>query len=269
MMPDTDRSLQALHSLLLSFGQVKVALSGGIDSLTLAIVAGRCLGENARMFHALSPAVPQAATERVKHMTRQENWRLELVDAGEMRDAHYLSNPYRRCYHCKRNLYSTLATGPGITLSGTNLDDLGDFRPGLQAAQEQAVRHPFVECTIGKQAIRRLCHSLGYPQLAELPASPCLASRVQTGLPIEAAVLTFIDRVEDMLREQLAPQVVRCRIRADQIAVQLDADSLLDLAQDSLQQFSQRIGEMALPLGLPRQVQFEDYAMGSAFVEPT
>lgn len=264
---------ERLRALLLSFGRVKVAVSGGVDSLTLAVLAGRTLGAAAVMFHARSPAVPAAASRRVQQMAAGEGWDLRLVDAGEFADPAYLANPYRRCFHCKDHLYARLVPdGPGVTLSGTNADDLGDFRPGLQAAAQRGVRHPFAECGIDKAGVRRLCRALGYPDVAVLPASPCLSSRVETGLRIEPAALRFVDQVESLLRDGLAAdragagQVVRCRLRPGAIGIQLDPDSLERLDRAARGGWQRRIAALAAPLGLPTSVIFETYRMGSAFV---
>jgi len=189
------------------------------------------------------------------------------VEAGEFADEDYLRNPYRRCFHCKQHLYTALAAaGQGVLLSGTNTDDLGDFRPGLEAAAAHGVRHPYVECGLDKAAVRRLAARLGYPDLAELPAAPCLSSRIQTGLRIDPAVLGFVDRVEESLRRRLAPQVVRCRVQADAIAVQLDADSLEDLDADQREGLRRHIRGLAIGVALPAEIRFAPYRRGSAFI---
>lgn len=263
----TKGQIADLEQLLGTLGPIRIAVSGGVDSLTLAVLAGRTLARDALMFHALSPAVPEAATDRVRHTARAEGWRLELVDAGELADEDYRQNPYRRCYHCKKNLYRTLAAhSPGITLTGTNLDDLDDFRPGLEAAAHCGVRHPFVECRIDKAGVRRICHRLGYPEIAALPASPCLASRVETGLPIEPAALAFIDQVETLLRDRLSAQVVRCRLRRGEISIELDPKDLDRISGGLAATWRERIAALAAPLGLPVSVRFAPYRMGSAFV---
>lgn len=264
----TFSQIQCLEKLLNEWAPVHIALSGGVDSMTLAIVAGRCLQKQATMFHAVSPAVPPIATDRVKQFARMEQWDLRLVQAGEFDDEEYLRNPYTRCFHCKKNLYGVLTTGSSdaTVLSGTNRDDMADFRPGLQAATKFSVRHPYVECGIDKEAIRRICAMLGYQELAQLPASPCLSSRVQTGIRIDAEVLGFVDRIETALREAMRPQAIRCRIRATEIAVELDAASLNRLTQADVNSWRQHIASLADDLDLPIEVRFEHYRMGSAFV---
>ena len=263
----TGKHIQALTGLLRDLAPVTVAVSGGVDSMTLAILAGRTLGERATMVHAVSPAVPPAATERVEDLGRRESWKLRLTDAGEFDDEDYRRNPYERCFHCKKNLYATLAADvPGTVLSGTNLDDLDDFRPGLRAAERFAVRHPFADCGLNKAAIRDICRTLGYPEIAGLPAAPCLASRIQTGLRIEAGVLDFVDRVESTLRQSLDPRAVRCRVRPDAIAVELDPACLGSLSSEDAASWKRRIRSLAATLDLPADIRFESYRMGSAFI---
>lgn len=201
-----------------------VAVSGGIDSMTLACVAHR-LGERpVRMAHAVSPAVPPAATARVRAYAAREGWDLHVVEAGEFADPDYLKNPVNRCYFCKTNLYDRLAgLAAGTIASGANVDDLGDYRPGLTAAAERDVVHPYVEAGIGKADIRALARRHGLNDIAELPAQPCLASRVETGIAIDAADLAFIDRVETLLRRRFGEsRTIRCRITAAGVAVEAD-----------------------------------------------
>ena len=210
-----------LNEALTRHSPLAIAVSGGVDSLTLATVAHRRLASSL-MVHALSPAVPMAATERVRELAAREGWELREIRAGEFADPDYRANPYNRCYFCKSNLYRAIRriTEQRIA-SGANLDDLSDYRPGLQAASEQQVVHPFVEARIDKATIRQIARAHGL-QYAELPAQPCLSSRVETGLPIRVDDLTFIDDFESELRQMLGEfSTVRVRIRNPGVTIEL------------------------------------------------
>ena len=164
---------------------IAVAVSGGVDSMTLAYVAHRVLGAQATMYHAVSPAVPDAATSRVRAYAESNGWRLKVISAGEFNDRDYVANPANRCFYCKTNLYGSIASmTDGLIVSGTNLDDLSDWRPGLQAADNHAVRHPFVEARIDKAGVRGIASAYGLDDISALPAAPCLSSRVETGIPL-------------------------------------------------------------------------------------
>lgn len=201
-----------------------IAVSGGIDSMTLAWIAHRHGAEKVRMVHAVSPAVPPAASARVRAYADREGWDLHVVEAGEFGDPDYLKNPVNRCYFCKTNLYDRLSgLAVGVIASGANVDDLGDYRPGLQAAAERDVVHPFVKAGIGKSDIRALARRHGLTDIADLPAQPCLASRVETGIAIDADDLAFIDRVETRLRDRFGEtRTIRCRVTAAGVAVEAD-----------------------------------------------
>ncbi len=130
-----------------------------------------------------------------------------LLDAGEQADARYRANPVDRCYYCKTNLYARIREAtPDAIASGTNRDDLDDFRPGLRAAAERDVVHPYVEAGIDKADVYALAASLGLDDLERLPAQPCLASRVETGIAIAPDDLAFIDAVETRLAARLGPR---------------------------------------------------------------
>ena len=220
----TARQLNAgLIDVLKRFDALAIAVSGGIDSMTLAFIAHRVLHEPPTMVHAVSPAVPAEATWRIRSYAAREGWRLSLVDAGEFADPSYRANPVNRCYFCKSHLYDRIrGLSPGVIASGTNLDDLGDFRPGLNAAAERQVVHPFVEARIGKAGIRHLARWHGLTDLAELPAQPCLASRVETGIRIEASDLAFVDAAERHIREHApAPANVRCRLTRSGVVLEI------------------------------------------------
>jgi len=250
-----------LAAVLRGIGPADIAVSGGVDSLSLAAAAHAVLGDRARMHHAVSAAVPPEATARTEAIAAARGWNLSLFDAGEFADERYRANPSDRCFFCKTNLYGALAARvTGTILSGTNLDDLSDCRPGLRAAEQHRVRHPFVEAAIDKATVRRLAADLGLGDVADLPASPCLSSRIETGIRVEPALLALVHRAERLVTETLAPRTVRCRVRAAGVVVELDAESLarVDAALTA---------DLAAVAGRP--VSFAPYRSGSAFLRPT
>jgi uncharacterized protein len=258
--------LNVLKQRLSDAAPAAIAVSGGVDSMTLAFIAHRHLGAQVAMFHASSPAVPTAATDRVKAYAAREGWALSVLDAGEFGDERYMANPANRCFFCKTNLYGTLARETERQLlSGTNLDDLGDWRPGLKAAEAEGVRHPFVEADIDKASVRRLAAHHDLNDLADLPAAPCLSSRMETGLRIDAELLPLIDQVETLLRERLLPTTVRCRLRRDGVVIELDQASYDRLDATSRAALTGTIERM-FEKSPPKDVAFEPYRRGSAFL---
>ena len=143
-------------------------------------------------------------------------------DAGEFADARYVANPVDRCYFCKSNLYSRIRERTADPIaSGTNRDDLSDFRPGLKAATEVGVVHPYVEAGIDKAGVYAIAAALGLDDLAALPAQPCLASRVETGIAIDPADMAFIGALEERLAPFVAPgEPLRVRIRRAGVAIE-------------------------------------------------
>ena len=242
-------------------------MSGGVDSMTLAVAAHARLGPGrAAMFHAVSPAVPPEATARVRDYARRQSWRLEVIDAGEFADPDYLRNPANRCFFCKANLYGTIARRTALPIaSGTNLDDLGDWRPGLEAARNHAVRHPYVEAGIDKAGVRALARAWRLLDLAELPAAPCLSSRLETGIRVDAATLAFIHAVERLIATELRPETVRCRVFHTGTAVQLDPLSLARIESTAGAPLRARVADLCRAHGRAPAVRFEPYRRGSAF----
>lgn len=256
-----------LDAVLASLPEAAIAVSGGVDSLTLAYAAHRRLGDRTTMFHARSPAVPPEATARVERHADRLGCRLEIIDAGEFRDQRYIENPVDRCFYCKSNLYGAIAARTGATiLSGANLDDLADYRPGLEAAKHHRVRHPFVEAAIDKRAVRALAAALGLHDVAELPASPCLSSRVETGIRITPAALALVHAVERAVKRAIAPAVVRCRIRQEAIVIELDDTALEAAIAAEGMGLRARIAALAAGRGHAGPIRFARYAMGSAFL---
>ncbi|WP_066017675.1 hypothetical protein [Endozoicomonas atrinae] len=254
-----------LKEILASIGQCAIAVSGGVDSITLAIVAHQVLGDNATIVHAVSSAVPSEATKRVRDFTEQQGWKLVEINAGEMSNSDYQKNPANRCYHCKTCLYSSIARlNLGTTLSGTNLDDLDDYRPGLIAAREQQVRHPYVEAGISKEGLRAIAKELGHDHLSELPASPCLSSRVETGIPIAMVDLDLVDAIEIKVRSETLSDNVRCRVRQEGFVIEVGRQELSSMSREKQNSLINIITDM-LPTK-SQSVSLSPYNRGSAFL---
>lgn len=257
VIPAALRETICLHPVL------AVAVSGGVDSMVLAHVVHDHTPTRLVAFHAVSPAVPAAATARVREHAARSGWDLRLIDALELASPAYRANPVDRCFYCKSSLYGRMRHLTDLPMaSGTNLDDLGDYRPGLVAASENKVVHPFVEAKLHKSDIYALAQRLGLDDLAALPAQPCLASRIETGIGVDAGTLAFIERVELRLAEMMPQaQALRCRITAPGVAV--EADPLPDAALQA--RISEEIGELCRAAQRP-YAGLRAYRRGSAFL---
>ena len=252
-----------LIEVLAGYSPLAIAVSGGVDSLTLATVAHRALPVAPLMIHALSPAVPLAATQRVRDLAAQEGWNLEEMTAGEFADPDYRANPYNRCYFCKANLYlSICALTDRRIASGANLDDLSDYRPGLQAAAEQNVVHPFIDAGIDKATIRQIARACQLEDYAELPAQPCLASRVETGVPIRAEDMYFVDTFESALRQTLGEHAT-VRVRMRMAGVHVELGEMPDM--ETTQRLEEEARTICRNAGYPF-IAIAPYRQGSAFI---
>ncbi len=268
MMMDVNEAKTALKQVLAGFDDLAVAVSGGVDSMVLAFYAHEVLADKVTMYHAVSAAVTPEATERVQHYASKFAWSLKLIDAHEFEDANYLSNPANRCFFCKTNLYDTVAKHTKkIMASGANLDDLGDYRPGLSAAENYKVRHPLVEAGITKASVRDLARAAQLHDLAELPAAPCLSSRITTGIPVTVERLKLVYEVEKLLKQELGfLKVIRCRVQEQGVEIQLDPVTLTSLEDDKAS-LEKRIKLLCEKYGHETLVSFAPYKMGSAFLK--
>lgn len=247
-----------------------VACSGGIDSLLLATIAHRVSGSRVRVMHAVSPAVPPADTDRVQANAMREGWQLEIITTGEFEDERYLANPQNRCFYCKSHLYGLLESiarsnaADTCVVSGANQDDLGEYRPGLQAAAQHGVHHPYIELGVDKQAIRVMARHLGL-DYAALPASPCLASRLYTGTRVTPERLRFVNRAEHLVRRLTGCVVVRCRI--DSIVVKIEVpDADRHRIDDSVSAAVRNLARSDLPEVTTVMLDAQAYAPGRAIV---
>ena len=195
----------ALQDTIRSYSRVIVAFSGGIDSSLVAFVAGQVLGENALAVTSGSASLKRTDLELSKKLG--DDWGIahQVIVTDELSKSDYRANPTNRCFYCKTSLYTELAQiasaqNYAFVLNGTNLDDLGDHRPGLIAADDYNVKSPLVEAGFHKADIRALAHELGLEN-ADKPQAACLSSRFPYGTAIDQILLAQVEAAEDVLAD--------------------------------------------------------------------
>lgn len=236
-------SLAALETRLLavlrSYGEAAVALSAGVDSTLVAAAAFRALGDRAIAFTAVSPSLPRGEREAAMELARHIGIRHELVETRELDNASYAANPINRCYFCKSTLYTALLEiapqlGVKVLVNGANLDDTGDYRPGMQAAREFEVRSPLIEAGFHKAEVRRLAEHWSLPNWNK-PAGPCLSSRIAYGVAVTPERLERIDAAERWLKQHLSIEELRVRLEEHDLArIEVPPPALLRLVTSPL-----------------------------------
>lgn len=195
-----DPQLERLAAIFREMGSVLVCYSGGIDSAFVLDVAHRVLGDRCVGMTAVSPSLAPFEKEEAIAIAKKIGARHELVESHEIDDESYAKNDIDRCFHCKSELYRISARkrvewNLAHVVNGTNLDDLGDYRPGLEAAKEAGARSPLVEAGLRKEDVRRLAQLLGLP-IWDKPAAACLSSRLPYGTRVTRDRLAQIGALE-------------------------------------------------------------------------
>jgi len=246
MSVESPSKLDRLVELLRGAESVLVCYSGGIDSAVVLAAAHRALGSRAIGMTAVSPSLPESEREDAVRIAQEIGAEHRLVDSSELARPGYVANGPDRCFHCKSELYDIAEQKRaewqlGCVLNGTNLDDLGDYRPGLEAAKLAGVRSPFVEVGMTKSDVRELAKQLGL-RAWDKPAAACLSSRIPYGTSVTPERLQQVGGLEAELKSL---GFRRSRVRYhDKIArIELDLEDLPRLLAPNMREAVVKAGK--------------------------
>jgi uncharacterized protein len=232
-MTDLDAQRERLLDVIRSFDSCAVAMSAGVDSTVVAKAAQLALGDRAVALTGASASLADGELQQARALVTLIGIRHEVLATDELDDPMYRQNSPDRCFHCKTELYTQMATrarqlGLRVLVNGANADDAGDYRPGMEAARQHEVRSPLAECNLGKQQVRALAEGWQLP-VWNKPATPCLSSRVAYGQEVTPERLAMIDQAEQYLRSHAMP-AVRVRYHEGDLArIEVPVDSVAQI----------------------------------------
>ena len=231
LSPALLEKLDTLLATLAGYGRVAVAFSAGVDSTVVARAAREACGEQAVAVTAVSASLATGEREQAESLARQIGIRHVVIETEEFDNPDYLKNEPNRCYFCKTELYDQLERllpqlDVDVIANGANVDDRGDHRPGMVAADEHAVRSPLLEVGLNKQDVRDLAQYWDLP-VWDKPAMPCLSSRIAYGVGVTTERVRRVDAAESFLRTEFGLTEFRVRHEANELArIEVPVDEL-------------------------------------------
>jgi pyridinium-3,5-biscarboxylic acid mononucleotide sulfurtransferase len=264
-----EQKLHHLRQIFAAMDSVLVAYSGGIDSTVVLKVAYDQLGDSVVGVTAISPTFPAVELEIATRVAKEIGVRHELVQTDQLKIPAFTENDANRCFHCKTDLYQLLGRlrelrAPAVIVDGTNLDDLGDDRPGIKAAREWGVRSPLVEAGLSKSDIRTLAKNFGLSNW-DKPAAACLSSRIPRGITITREKLSRVELAEEVL---FAEGFRHCRVRdhGEIARIEVSQDELIRILEGERgTRISRRVKELGFRFVT---IDLEGYRPGGVSIDP-
>ena len=263
------QKLHRLRQIFAAMDSVLVAYSGGIDSTVMLKVAYDQLHDRAVGVTAISPTFPAVELETATRVAKEIGARHELIETDQLKIPAFTENDAARCFHCKTDLYQLLGKlretrAVAVIVDGTNLDDLGDDRPGIKAAREWGVRSPLVEAGLSKSDIRTLAKNFGLSNW-DKPAAACLSSRIPRGITITREKLSRVELAEEVL---LAEGFRHCRVRdhGEIARIEVSQDELIRILEGERgTRISRRVKELGFRFVT---IDLEGYRPGGVSIDP-